>query len=141
MLILSLSPLCPAGDTIQPTADGTANFPLFLHTPDELYPFHPAQLSISSEDAPEAARQPPRSYPNGRRWASIPLYPGIWVSPQPWWGWGADLNPDGCQRRQVSGVGFIEPFWVYVPHGVGGGGHVFVPVPNVSENLEKHLWR
>lgn len=119
---MSLSSLCPAGDTVQPTADGTANFPLFLHPLDELHPFGPTQLSISSEDSPEASRQPPRSYPDGRRWASIPLPPGIWVSLQPWWVWGADLHLEGCHRWQENGVGFIEPFLVYVAHGSGGWG-------------------
>lgn len=108
MLSLSLSCLCPAGDTVQPTADGTANFPLFLHPTDELHPLRPAQLSISSEDPPEAACQSPRPSPDGRRWASIPLPPGLWVSSQPCWGWGADLHLEGCQRGQVNGMSFVD---------------------------------
>lgn len=132
MLSSSLSSLCPAGDTVQPTADGTANFPLFLHPTDELHPLRPAQLSISSEDPPEAACQSPRPSSDGRRWASIPLPPGIWVSSRPWWRWGADLHLDGCQRGQVNGMGFIEALLVYLPRGCSGSG----PMPSVSEDLE-----
>lgn len=78
-----LSPLCPAGDTIQPPADGTTDFPLFLHPPDELHPLRPAQLSVPSEDTSEAGQQSPRPFPHGRRWAAVPLPPGIQVSIQP----------------------------------------------------------
>ena len=78
-----LSPLCPAGDAIQPPADGTTDFPLFLHPPDELHPLRPAQLSVPSEDTSEAGQQSPRPFPHGRRRAAVPLPPGIRVSPQP----------------------------------------------------------
>lgn len=114
MVSLSLSSLHPTGDTLQPTADGTANFPLFLHPSDELHPLCPAQLSISAEDPPEAACQSPRPSPDGRRWASVPLPPGIWVSSQPSWRWRADLLLDGCQRGQVNGMGFIEALCWYM---------------------------
>lgn len=78
-----LSPLCPAGDAIQPPADGTTDFPLFLHPPDELHPLRPAQLPVSSEDTSEAGQQCPRPFPHGRRRAAVPVPPGIWVSLRP----------------------------------------------------------
>ena len=75
-----LSPLCPAGDAIQPPADGTTDFPLFLHPPDELHPLRPAQLPVPSAGTSEAGQPSSRPFRHGRGRAAAPVPPGIRVS-------------------------------------------------------------
>lgn len=73
------SPLCPAGDAIQPPADGTTDFPLFLHPPDELHPLRPAQLPVPSAGTSEAGQPSSRPFRHGRGRAAAPVPPGIRV--------------------------------------------------------------
>ncbi|XP_021118956.1 uncharacterized protein C1orf94 homolog isoform X3 [Heterocephalus glaber] len=72
-------------DTLQHTADGPADLPLFLHPPAELHPLCPAQLPVPTEDTSKAAHQSPRPFPHGRRRAEVPLPPRIPVHLDVWW--------------------------------------------------------
>nr|XP_035921177.1 uncharacterized protein C1orf94 homolog isoform X4 [Halichoerus grypus] len=131
--------LLPTGDAVQSTADGTADFPLFLHSPAELHPLRPAQLSVPSEDTSKAVHQPPRPFPHGRRWVTVPGLPGIRVSPQP----TQEVHPVSRKLLGRGGGMLGEPRWhvlgTYAPWLKGGRGPV--PVGGLCGSWMDLVWR